>query len=434
MIKGVPAPSKEVISRVFKRILPILFLAYVMNFLDRSNISRVKSELATDLGIDALAYGMGSGLFFIPYCSLQLPSNLLLHRIGARKLLGTIIALWGLVSMAMALVTGVWSFYLLRLLLGAVESGFYAGVLYFLTRWFPHAERARANSLFLMGAAIANIVGNPVAGVLVQMHGILGLNGWQWLFIMEGVPAVIIGVIILRSLPDRPTEAKWLTAEQGQNLESYIQAQDEEGSSDAGNYSWKDTLRDPQVLLTIIILFSVVMGVYANSYYLPAIIKEKMDLTTVGVGLIAAIPYAVTAVVLFTLPKRIKPGRSTKRWITGSVFSVALGFTIGVLATPVLGIVGFCIAQAATQLCQPLMMANISARFEGAVLAGSIALINMIVQLGGFFGPNALGLMEARTGSPSSGLWLVIGFCLVTTLLTLLVKVPRTAMEEAKAE
>ena len=435
MIKGIPAPSKETVSLVFRRILPILFLAYVMNFLDRSNISMVKADLATDVGIEAIAYGMGSGLFFITYCALMVPSNLLMHKIGARKMLGSIIFLWGLVSTLMFLVNGPAMFYVLRLCLGAVESGFYAGVLYFLTRWFPHAERARANSIFLMGAAIANILGNPVAGLLVQMHGLLGLNGWQWLFIMEGIPAVLIGIGILVTLPDRPTEAKWLEPAKAQNLEAYIAAQDDEGASDAGNYKWTDSFKDVQVLLTIVILFSVVMGVYANSYYLPAIIKERLGLeSTLAVGLVTAIPYLVTAIVLGTVPQRVKPGRSTRITITGSIFSVAVGFLIGIAANPIIGIVGFCLAQAATQLVQPLMMANVSARFQGAMLAGTIALINTLVQTGGFFAPNILGIMESRTGSPSSGLWFVIGLCVITGVLSFWVKLPRTATQEAAAE
>lgn len=431
----VGAPSKATISRIFRRILPILFIAYVMNFLDRSNISMVKSDLATDVGIDAVAYGMGSGLFFITYCALMVPSNLLMHRIGARKMLGAIIFLWGLASMMMFLVNGPAMFFVLRLCLGAVESGFYAGVIYFLTLWFPHAERARANSIFLMGAAIANILGNPVAGVLVQMHGLLGFHGWQWLFIMEGIPAAIVGIIIFVMLPDRPGAAKWLDPDVALNLEAYIAAQDSEGASDAGNYKWTDSVKDGQVLLTIVILFSVVMGVYANSYYLPAIIKERLGLeSTLAVGLVTAIPYALTAMVLALVPQRVKPGRQTRITIVGSVFSVSIGFFMGIVATPVLGIVGFCLAQAATQLVQPLMMANVSARFQGAVLAGTIALINTLVQLGGFFGPNILGFMESRTGHPSSGLWFVIVLCAVAGFLSLMVKLPRTASEEVVGE
>lgn len=431
-------PSEKTISLVFKRIVPILFLAYMMNFVDRSNISMVKASLQADIGVGPIAYGMGSGLFFLTYCFLQFPSNLLLRKIGAHRLLGGIITLWGIVSMLMSLANGVWSFFALRLLLGAVESGFYAGVLYFFTRWFPHAQRAKANSLFLAGAAVANIVGNPLAALLVGLQGVGGLRGWQWLFVLEGVPALIIGIIILTTLADSPSKAKWLGSEEGRNLEAYIAQQDEEGSSSVGNSSWHDALKDRQVLLTIVILFSVVIGVYSDSYYLPAIISHYAHLSTLQVGLLTAIPYAFTAIALWVVPRIVKPGFATKVWIIGSVAAVSVGFILGVTSGLVVGIIGFCIAQAATQICQPLVMANISMRFKGAVLAGTIAVVNMIVQLGGFFGPNILGFMEQRTGSPSAGLWFVIVFCLITASLGFALKISNTAenqvAEEEKAE
>ncbi|QTF07935.1 MFS transporter [Brenneria izadpanahii] len=430
-------PSEETISLLFKRILPILVLGYILNFIDRTNISMVKSELQTDIGIDAAAYGLGSGLFFLTYAFFQIPSNLIMSKIGARWTLGTVMTLWGLLSMGTAFIHTTAQFYTLRLLLGLVESGFYPGVLYYITIFFPHSQRTRANSIFLMGAAMANIIGNPLAGLIVGLHGTAGLPGWQWLFILEGIPTVLLGVVLLLRLPDRPTEAKWLAPEPAQQLEAYIKYQNETGARNSGNYSlWKSAC-DPQILLNAVVFFTVVIGVYALGYFLPAIIRTYSSaLTTFEVGLITAVPYVVGAISLWVVPKLVKPGM-TKTWIVSLIIFISIGLIIALLAQrslggwfgPVVAIIGFCIAYAATQTCQPMILASVGFRLSGAALAAGLALVNMVGQLGGFFGPYILGFAEQQTGSPSSGLWAVVVIALIGAILASITRVSPTATD-----
>lgn len=425
-------PSEKVVSILFKRVMPILILGYILNFIDRTNISMVKTDLQLDLGIDAVAYGLGSGLFFVSYAVFQVPSNLIMHRIGARRTLGILMLVWGVISMGTAVIRDAQDFYVMRLLLGLVESGFYSGVLYYLTRFFPHEHRGRANATFLMGAIIANIVGNPIAGLLVGMHGLGGLHGWQWLFLMEGIPSIIVAVCILFLLPNRPTQAKWLQKDDAENLEAYIEEQDEAGSEAAHNKgSWKDSLGDPQIYLSAAVLFTVVVGTYGLGYFLPTIIKSySAALTSFQVGLLSAIPYLFGGIVLWTVPKRIS-AENTKAGIIILIALVAVGLVIALLSDPVHGgvlsavvaIVGYCIAYAGTQTSQPLIMSNVSSRLSGAALAGGLAIVNMLGQLGGFVGPYIVGLVEGRTGVAASGLWGVVVIMVLGVILATILKV-----------
>ncbi|MTJ81575.1 MAG: MFS transporter [Telmatospirillum sp.] len=418
-------PSEEVISLLFKKVLPIIILGYIMNFIDRTNISMVKSDLQINLGIDAAAYGLGSGLFFVSYAFFQVPSNLIMHRIGARRTLGVLMAAWGLLSMGTAIIRNANDFYVMRLLLGLVESGFYPGVLYYLTRFFPHAQRARANAIFLMGAAIANIIGNPLAGLLVGMDGLAGLPGWKWLFLMEGLPSILLALAIFKLLPDRPTMAKWLPADAARALEAFIEQEDRAGSAFAGNSGWRDAMRDPQIFLSAATLFTVVVGTYGLGYFLPTIIKSySASLTTVQVGLIAAIPYVFGGLSLWLVPRFVKPER-TKAWMMGLIALVTVGLVTALVSearlagavAPVVSVFGYCIAYAGTQTSQPLIVSNLSSRLSGAALAGGLAIVNMLGQLGGFVGPYIVGFVEGKTGVPSSGLW---GVAVITTLGVLL--------------
>lgn len=424
------APSAGTITTIFRRLLPLLTLCYVLSFLDRTNIGMVKKELEVDLGIGAAAYGLGAGLFFISYALCEIPSNLILQKVGARWWIARIMITWGVISACMAFVQGPASFYVLRLLLGAAEAGLYPGVLYYITRWFPHAERAKANGIFLMGAAFANILGAPLAGLLLGLHGFAGMAGWQWLFIIEGLPSCLLAVFILIYLPDRPTKARWLEPSEAQRLEEYIAAQDREGAAESGSHSLRKAVRDPQVVLTMIIFFCIQIATYAMGYFLPAIISGWGDLSKLQVGLLTAIPYVFAALGVWFVPRWARPGANSKMWIFGTTLGISLGLTITMFSGPILGLVGFCITLVCTQSGQPLLMANVGARLRGTGLAGGLAAVNMFGLTGGFVGPYFLGYMESRTGDPSSGVWMIIVACIIAAALVLRLRMARTMQQE----
>ena len=217
-------------SLMLRKLMPLLVIVYVISFLDRTNIALAKHSMSIDLGISAAAYGLGAGLFFLTYAAFEIPSNLIMHRVGARFWITRIMVTWGALSVAMAFVTGETSFYVMRLLLGAAEAGLFPGVMLYLTYWFGREERARATGYFLLGVCVANIVGGPLGGALLELDGRLGFHGWQWLFVIEGVPAILLAFVAWKMLPDRPTSAPWLSREDAIALERRLAAeQDAQG-------------------------------------------------------------------------------------------------------------------------------------------------------------------------------------------------------------
>lgn len=230
-LSAVDGDARVALNRLLlRKLMPILIVAYVISFLDRTNIAFAKHAMSVDLGISSAAYGLGAGLFFLTYAVLEIPSNLVLHRVGARFWITRIMITWGLLSIAMAFVRGETSFYVMRLLLGAAEAGLFPGVMLYLTYWFGREERARATGYFLLGVCVANIVGGPLAGALLELDGAFGLHGWQWLFAIEGVPAVLLAFVVWRKLPDRPSSAPWLDAETGRALERSLAAEQQAGA------------------------------------------------------------------------------------------------------------------------------------------------------------------------------------------------------------
>ncbi|WP_448869275.1 MFS transporter, partial [Delftia acidovorans] len=250
-------------ARIFRRLMPLLVLSYVISFIDRTNIALAKSHIEVDLGISAAAYGLGAGLFFLSYALLEVPSNLIMHRVGARFWITRIMVTWGLLSAGMAFITGETSFYVMRVLLGAAEAGLFPGVMLYLTYWFGREERARAIGYFLLGVCIANILSGPVGGALLQMDGFLGWHGWQWMFVIEGLPAVALAWVVWKKLPDGPASAPWLTAAESREVLHRLQAeQDQQASAGQVGHSLRDCLRDRQIWLAILVYFCHQISIY----------------------------------------------------------------------------------------------------------------------------------------------------------------------------
>ncbi|WP_231444470.1 MFS transporter [Brevibacterium zhoupengii] len=418
MSKSATLRSPEVLNRViFARLMPLLIAAYILAFLDRSNIGMAKERLEIDLGISATAYGIGAGLFFLTYAVCEIPSNMIMHKVGARWWIMRIMITWGLISAAMMFVQGEWSFYILRMLLGVAEAGLFPGVMYYLTKWFTVKDRAKANGAFLLGVSIANIVGAPIGGVLLTMDGFLGLHGWQWMFLIEGVPACFLALLVWKFLPDSPKQAKFLSAEEAEWLESTIDAEEQAGASGASNHRLADIVRDPQILLVVGVYFGHQLAVYALNFFLPSIIGGWGELSSIQIGLLTAIPWVFSAVGALLLPRFAKTASTSKKIALGSMIGIIVGFIIGALGGPVLGLIGFCLAAFNFFALQPILFTYPATRLSGVGLAAGLALVNTVGLLGGFLGPYIMGFMEDVTGSGVSGLWLIVGVCIIGAFL-----------------
>ena len=424
-------PPAVINKIIFRRIMPLLIAAYVMAFLDRTNIGMAKDRLEIDLGISATAYGIGAGLFFLTYALSEIPSNLIMHKVGARFWIMRIMITWGLISAAMAFVQGEWSFYLLRMLLGVAEAGLFPGVIYFLTQWFVANDRAKANGMFLLGVAIANIVGAPLGGLLLTMDGVGGLHGWQWMFIIEGLPACALAFVVWKFLPNKPTEAKFLSRAEAEDLEARIAAEEEAGAQAAGNSKLRHVLRDKQILLVVAIYFTHQIAVYALSFFLPSIIGTYGELSPIQIGLLTSVPWIFSAAGALLLPRLATNATRSRLIATCTMVGIVAGFTLGAVGGPVLGLLGFCLAAFNFFALQPILFTYPATRLSGAALAGGIAFVNTVGLFGGFLGPYVMGFMEEATGNKLSGLWFIVGMCLIGALLTLLLK--RGSEDPAKA-
>lgn len=411
--------SPEVINKViFRRIMPLLIAAYIMAFIDRTNIGMAKDRMEIDLGISATAYGIGAGLFFLTYALSEIPSNLIMHKVGARFWIMRIMITWGLLSAAMALVQGEWSFYILRMLLGIAEAGLFPGVIYFLTQWFMVKDRAKANGLFLLGVSIANIVGAPLGGVLLTLDGLGGLHGWQWMFIIEGLPACLLAFVIWKALPNKPTEAKFLTRAEAEDLEARILAEETAGAKASGNSKLRHVLKDKQILLVVAIYFTHQLAVYALSFFLPSIIGTYGTLNPIQIGLLTSIPWIFSAAGALLLPRLATNSSRSRLIATATMVGIVAGFTLGAVGGPVLGMIGFCLAAFNFFALQPILFTYPATRLSGAALAGGIAFVNTVGLFGGFLGPYVMGFMEETTGSKLSGLWFIVAMCAIGAILT----------------
>lgn len=407
---------------VLRHLMPLLVAAYVISFLDRTNIGIAKERLEIDLGISATAYGIGAGLFFITYALVEIPSNLVLHRVGARFWITRIMVTWGLISAGMAFVQGEWSFYAMRLLLGAAEAGLFPGVMYFLTQWFTRADRAKANGIFLLGVCTASVVGPPIGGLLLGLDGLGGLHGWQWMFLVEGLPACVFALAVWKLLPDRPEQATFLTRAEALDLQQRIAAEEEAGAAASGTHRMGQVWRNPQILLVVGVYLAEQIAVYAMSYFLPSIIGTYGALSPLQIGLLTAIPWLFAGLGAYLVPLRATNGTTSRRLVNITAAGIAAGFALGALSGPVVGLLGFCLGAFSCFAMQAILFTFPASRLSGAALAGGLAFVNTIGLFGGFIGPYVMGAMEDLTGDKLSGLWFVVAVAAVGTVLSLFLR------------
>ena len=414
-----PAFNEEVQKQVFRkitlRLIPLLFICYVIAYIDRINVGFAKLHLQSVLGVDPAVfssiYGIGAGLFFIGYFIFEVPSNLILHRIGARIWIARIMIVWGIVSMAFMFMKGVTSFYVLRFLLGAAEAGFFPGIILYFTYWYPPQERARIIALFAIGGVAAGVIGSPISGAILEMDGIAGLAGWQWLFFLEALPAILLGIVVWIALPNGPQDVTWLTQVEKDSLQKRLAAS--AGSSGAQANRLSDCLKSPVVWLLCLLYFLMNVGSYGFEMWAPSIVKSLSGKRDAMVGVINAIPYLAAGIAMYLVGRHSDLKSERRGHISASAISATIGFAIAATAkNPVIAMAGLTLAFAGLKSTIAPFWALTTTFLSGTAAAGGIALINSVGNLGGFFGPSFVGIIKDRTGSDFGGLAL-LGVCLL---------------------
>ncbi|RZS85009.1 MFS transporter [Pigmentiphaga kullae] len=418
--------------KISARIIPLMMLLYLMAFLDRVNISFAALTMNQDLGFTPTIFGWGAGIFFIGYFLFEVPSNVILEKVGARLWIARIMVTWGLISAAMAFVSGTASFLTLRFLLGVAEAGFLPGMLLYLTYWFPARHRAKFIALFMAAVPLASAIGSPISGLLVGMDDVMGLKGWQWLFILEGLPSCVLGIVVLFALPDRPATAGWLTPREREIVQADL-AQDRQAASGRSHHAMWPALVDRRVLVLCGVYFGIVIGLYGIGLWLPQIAKA-MGYSNAAVGFIVAAPYAVSAAAMLAWGRR--SDRRGER--AGHVAAAALVSVAGLLAslyfsTPWIALCCLGLASVGIYACLGPFWAMPPLFLQGTAAAGGIALINSVGNLGGFAGPYLMGWIKETTGSFSLGMAALAGCLGVAAILALSLKREMRAMRETAA-
>jgi len=412
------------VSRARKRLLPFLLLMYVVAFLDRANIGFAKQALETYAGITPEAYALAAGLFFISYAAFEIPSNLILHKVGARLWMARIMVTWGLVSMATIFVVGSRSFFALRLLLGAAEAGFFPGVILYLTYWFPNRARAQVFGLFYLGAPLALIFGGPISGLLLQMNPVGSLENWQWMFLVEGSFAVAVGVWSYKYLGNRPADATWLsTAEKGA-LENAL-ADEQCQQNPHGRFRLASMLRDPYLLQFALIYFFLQMSIYGVVFYLPSEVSTLINKPAgFEVGLVSAIPWICALAGAFLLP-RLADWLNQRRRVTAIALAVTgCASLLFPLVGPRAGLISLSIAAAGLIAVQPLFWTFPASYLSGNAAAAGLAMINALGAVGGFVAPNVKTWADDRFSSPRAGLFVLAIVTLLNAGLVAIVRTP----------
>lgn len=414
------------------RLVPYLLLLYVIAWFDRVNISFAALQMNADLGFSAAVYGFGAGIFFAGYALCEVPSNLILARVGARRWIGRIMVSWGIVSVAMLFVEGKWSFYTLRFLLGVAEAGFLPGIIYYLSQWFPKAERARAVSWFMLGIPLSTVFGGPIAGWLLGFDGHLGLRGWQWLFLVEGLPAVLLGVVTWLWLPDSPRHVRWLSSAEKERVMARIEAEHQATAvRHAGSGSLKFALLHPTVWLLCAVMFACQTGSYGLTLWIPQIVKGLSGSSDLLVGFISAIPYIGATLAMLWLGAN--SDRTGERFLHVAIpsFIGAVGFAAAAFfVSPVAGMVALTIAAMGDLSTRGPFWALPPRFLSGSALAAGIGLVNTMGSLGGFVGPMLVGYIRTATGGFAGGLLFLAGLLVFAGAGTLVLRRSALLREE----
>jgi ACS family tartrate transporter-like MFS transporter len=440
---GVDAATDRVVEGAVRkamwRLLPFLGLCYLLNYVDRVNVGFAALRMNPDLGLSAAAYGLGAGLFFIGYFFFEVPSNVILHRVGARIWIARIMITWGVVASATAFVQGEISFYVVRFLLGIAEAGFFPGIILYLTYWFPRAQRAKVVALFFLAVPLSSVLGAPISTLLIQNgDGLLGFDaGWRFMFFVEGIPALLVGVLVLMLLPDRPTRARWLSGVEQRALERRIA--DEDAAQVPQETGLRAGLRDRRVVALSVIYFGVVFGLYVLAFFLPQVVSDLQEqfgvrFSLVEIGLITAVPYVVASVAMVLNARHSDRTGERRLHVAVPAFLGAAGVAVALyLDSPYLVMAAMTLCAVGVYSAIPVIWQLPSAFLTGVGAAAGIALINSFGNLSGFVGPYLTGWLQDLTGSFRGGMFVVAAFMVLSGVIVLLVGRDSTAEGAAAA-
>ena len=407
-------------NRAAWKLIPFLLILYIISFLDRVNVGFAKLQMSADIGLSDAVFGLGAGIFFIGYAACEIPSNLLLQRFGARFWIARILVVWGIISVCFMFVTTPAQFLTLRFLLGIAEAGFYPGIVLYLTYWFPSKLRSQVCALFFIGIPIAGFIGGPLSGFIMKsMAGVYGLSGWQWLFLLEGAPAIIAGIVTYFYLSNGPRDAKWLTANERNIIVPALEAEEAAHRAMGHGHRLVDALASPKVWLLAITNFTLLGGIYGISFWMPQIVKDLGVQDVFMNGVVNSIPFAVACAAMVIVGRSSDRTRERKWHIIICATIGALGLIGGatLTGTPVLALASLSLALAGALASITVLWVLPSAILTGAAAAGGIALMATIGNLGGYVAPYILGLAKEATGRLDFGLFVMSAVMILGALL-----------------
>lgn len=419
--------AARTMRKLIWRLLPFCMLLFFCNYLDRVNIGFAALQMNQALKLTPDVFGLGAGIFFIGYVLFEIPSNLIMQRTGARLWIARIAITWGLLSSAMIFVDGRVSFFTMRFLLGVAEAGLLPGLFLYFTYWFPAAERGKAYAIFMSATALSNVAGGPLSAALLGLDGLFGLHGWQLLFLIEGIPSVVMGVLVVFVLTEQPSKARWLTTEERGWLVATLAA--ERAAKEAARpMTLKTGLSDPRVLLLAVLCFFLVSGNFGVVFWMPQIIKGFGGLSNMQTGLLSAVPYLLAVFAMIWWGRRSDRMKERRWHLAAAALLGSLGLAGSALATqPVLAFAALCVAAIGIWSMFGVFWALPAEFLSGTAAAGGLALINGIGTLGGFAGPYLVGLVRAQTGNFSGSLFVLAAFVLVSAILAATMKTGRRA-------
>jgi MFS family permease len=422
----------KIYRKVDLRIVPFLFLCYILAYLDRVNVGFAKLTMAKDLSLSDAAFATGAGIFFIGYFFFEVPSNIALKKFGARMWIMRIMVTWGIVSAAMMFVSGEWSFYIMRFILGIAEAGFFPGVIYYLTIWYPSDRRSTRTAWFVTGIPVAGVLGNPISGAIMDLFGgSLGITGWQWLYLVEGIPSIIVGVWVMYYLDSNIDEAKWLTAEEKALLNANLH-NEEKHKTEA---SLLDAFKSAKVYALCAIYFTLMIGLYGIAFWLPTIVKAFGTQGYWSVGLISAIPWGIATIGMLIISHH-SDQTGERRWhyvlnVTAGALGLALAGTFG--DNPVLSIIFLSIGTLGVVGSMPLFWPVPSVFLTGTAAAAGIGIVNSVGNLGGYVGPNVAIWVKAISTHPAAAMY-AIAIVLLIGAAVMLICIPASLRVKTDSE
>lgn len=413
--------EQRTLSKISWRLLPLLMVSYFIAYLDRVNLGFADASMSKDMGFTAAVFGSAAGIFFIAYFLFEVPSNMALERFGARRWIARIMFTWGIMSAAQAWVGGVTSFNVVRFLLGIAEAGFFPGVIFYITLWFPAAYRARIVGWFMFAIPISTVIGSPISGFILNMDGIGGMHGWQWLFIVEAIPSLILTFFILFYLPDGPKDAKWLAPDELEWLTKTLAAERSNRES-INQITWQQALRNPRVIALGFVYMGITVPLYGLSFFLPQIIKGFGGLNNVEVGFINAFPYLIGAIAMVFWTRWSDARRERKWFLLVPLACIFIGLMAAAeISDPVAKMAALTVAAFGIFCALPMFWTLPTAILSGTAAAAGIAWINSIGNLGGYIGLTIFGTLKDKMGNDIYAVMFLASLSVVAFLLVLII-------------